>query len=198
MWVWKVYLFFALSFCLFSILDFLPIFCLDWKHSIVRRIAQNTWQNSTSSSSSQPQAAFVKSFEKLVKEAHNLTQSYQNEIGKWKAHQYDNKTMISVTSNYLPKYENLVNDPKRCSLPSNTKMLQIYIQRVLNRSFKVIFISGIIYRQIILLRMNCLQNFWMTHSNSKLTLKALKSSGMFRIVPWPGHVTILYLALWGQ
>ena len=105
-----------------------------------------------------------------MKEAHNLTQSYQNEIGKWKAHQYDNKTMISVTSNYLPKYENLVNDPKRCSLLNNTKMLQIYIQRVLNRSFKVIFISGIIYLQIILLRMNCLQNFWMTHSNSKLTL----------------------------
>jgi hypothetical protein len=50
-------------------------------------------QNSTSSSS-QPAAPFVNSFEKLVKEAHNLTQSYQNEIGKWKTHQYDNKTMI--------------------------------------------------------------------------------------------------------
>jgi hypothetical protein len=59
-------------------------------------------QNSTSSSW-QPPPAFVKSIEKLVKEAHNLTQSYQNEIGKWKAHQYDNKTMISVTNNYLPK-----------------------------------------------------------------------------------------------
>ena len=73
-------------------------------------------QNSTSSSS-KPPAAFVKSFEKLVKEAHNLTQSYQNEIGKWKAHQYDNKTMISVTSNYLPKYENLVNESKTLQPP---------------------------------------------------------------------------------
>jgi hypothetical protein len=73
-------------------------------------------QNSTSSSS-QPPAAFVKSFEKLVKETHNLTQSYQNEIGKWKAHQYDNKTMISVTSNYLAKYENLVNESKTLQPP---------------------------------------------------------------------------------
>ena len=83
--------------------------------------------------------------------------------------------MISVTSNYLPKYENLVNESKSLHLLNNTKMLQIYIQRVLNRRFKVIFISGIIYRQIILLRMNCLQNFWMTHSNSKLTLLRLSS-----------------------
>ena len=55
-------------------------------------------------------ASFVNSFEKVVNESHNLTQSYQHEAGKWKTRQYDNKTMISITNNYLLKYENLVNE----------------------------------------------------------------------------------------
>ena len=58
--------------------------------------------------------------------------------------------------------------PKPWSLLNNTKMLQIYIQRVLNPSFKVICISGIIYLQIILLRMNCLKGFCQTHSITRL------------------------------
>jgi hypothetical protein len=57
-------------------------------------------------------ASFVNSFGKLVNEAHNLTQSYQHEAGRWKTHQYGNKTMISITNNYLLKYENLVNEFK--------------------------------------------------------------------------------------
>jgi len=73
-------------------------------------LAQNT-------ASSQPAASFVNSFEKLVKDAHNLTQSYQNEVGKWKTHHYDNKTMISITNNYLPKYENLINESKTLQPP---------------------------------------------------------------------------------
>jgi hypothetical protein len=64
------------------------------------------------STSSQTTASFINSFEKLVTDAHNLTQSYQNEFGKWKAHQHDNKTMISIINNYLPKYENLVSESK--------------------------------------------------------------------------------------
>jgi hypothetical protein len=75
-------------------------------------LAQNT-----ASPSSQPAASFVNSFEKLVKDAHNLTQSYQNEVGKWKTHHYDNKTMISITNNYLPKYENLINESKTLQPP---------------------------------------------------------------------------------
>jgi hypothetical protein len=62
-------------------------------------------------------ASFVNSFEKLVNEAHILTQSYQHEAGKWKTHQYDNKTMISITNNYLPKYEKLVNESKVLQAP---------------------------------------------------------------------------------
>ena len=58
--------------------------------------------------------------------------------------------------------------PKPCSLLNNTKMLQIYIQRVLNRRFKAICISGIIYLRITLPRMNYLKGFCQTHSITRL------------------------------
>src|SRR5215469_2081534 len=60
---------------------------------------------------------FPKSFGNLVSEAHNLTHSYQNEVTKWRTHQYDNKTMISITNSYLPKYENLVGHSKALQPP---------------------------------------------------------------------------------
>jgi type II secretory pathway pseudopilin PulG len=56
--------------------------------------------------------SFVESFESLVSKAHMLTQSYQREVGKWQAKQYDNKTMISITNDYLPKYKGLLNESK--------------------------------------------------------------------------------------
>jgi hypothetical protein len=74
-------------------------------------------QDRTSLSSSQQSTTFPKSFENLVHEAHNLTHSYQNEVAKWRTHQYDNKTMISVTNSYLPKYENLVSQSKTLQPP---------------------------------------------------------------------------------
>jgi hypothetical protein len=51
---------------------------------------------------------FHKSYGMLINNSHLLTQSYQKEIGKWQKKQYDNKTMISVTDNYLPKFQQLV------------------------------------------------------------------------------------------
>jgi hypothetical protein len=48
------------------------------------------------------------SYEMLINNSHLLTQNYQKEIGKWQTKQYDNKTMISVTDNYLPKFQQLV------------------------------------------------------------------------------------------
>jgi len=66
---------------------------------------------------------FHKSYEILINNSHLLTQQYQNEIGKWQSKQYDNKTMISITDTYLPKFENLVN--KAESLQQNSsKYLQ--------------------------------------------------------------------------
>src|SRR2546427_1621224 len=74
--------------------------------------SQLSLAQTSTSTSSQPTTSFVNSFAKLVKDAHDLTQSYQNEFGKWKMHQHDNKTMISIINNYLPKYENLVSESK--------------------------------------------------------------------------------------
>jgi len=78
------------------------------------------------STSSQPTTLFVNSFAKLVKDAHDLTQSYQNEFGKWKMHQHDNKTMISIINNYLPKYENLVNESKMLQLNQYQNASDLY------------------------------------------------------------------------
>jgi hypothetical protein len=68
----------------------------------------------------------------LINDSHSLTQSYQKEIGKWQSKQYDNKTMISVTDNYLPKFEKLVNRAE--ALQSTTaKYLQakdLYIKSI--------------------------------------------------------------------
>ena len=64
--------------------------------------------NSSSSNNSNPTQIFHWSYEMLIDDSHLLTQSYQKEIGKWQTKQYDNKTMTSVTDNYLPKFQQLV------------------------------------------------------------------------------------------
>jgi len=79
--------------------------------------SQLSFAQNTTSSSLLPAGSFVKSFEQLVNQAHNLTQSYQNEVTKWRTHQFDNKTMISIINDYIPKYENLVNQSKTLQPP---------------------------------------------------------------------------------
>ena len=140
-------------------------------------------QNSTSSSS-QPVASFVNSFEKLVKEAHNLTQSYQNEIGKWKTHQYDNKTMISITSNYLPKYEKLVNESKALQAPKQYQnAIDLYTKSLESE------LQSYIHFRNYLLTNNSAENklsskFLSDAFNYEIeSFKVLKSSGLFTIVP---------------
>lgn len=94
------------------------------------------FSNFSQLSFAQDNTSFVNSFEKLAKKASNLTQSYENEYTKWKSHQYDNKTMISVTNNYLPKYQSLINESKALQPPKQyqnatdlyTKSLQSELQ----------------------------------------------------------------------
>ncbi|MGC2381990.1 MAG: hypothetical protein WA631_02640 [Nitrososphaeraceae archaeon] len=95
----------------FSLSIILAFTIVTFSYSSQLSLAQN------STSSSQPTASFVNSFEKLVNNAHNLTQSYEIGYAKWKAHQYDNKTMISVTNNYLPKYQKLISESKALQPP---------------------------------------------------------------------------------
>lgn len=56
--------------------------------------------------------AFAESYGRLVTDSRALTQTYQSEIGKWKAKQYNNNTMISLTDQYLPKFQSLVDRAK--------------------------------------------------------------------------------------
>jgi hypothetical protein len=63
--------------------------------------------------------AFTEAYAKLLDDSRTLTHNYQNEVGKWKLKQHSNSTMISITDQYLPKFESLVNRAK--SLPASEK-----------------------------------------------------------------------------
>ena len=146
--------------------------------------SQLTSAQTSTSASSLPTASFVNSFEKLVKDAHNLTQSYQNEVGKWKAHQHDNKTMISITNNYLPKYENLVNESKTLQPSKEFQNASDLYTKSLGSELQ----SYMHFRNYLLTN-----NFTENKLSSKFlsdafnyeieSFKVLKSSGLFTIVP---------------
>jgi|KBSMisStaDraftv2_1062788.scaffolds.fasta_scaffold583659_2 flagellar hook-basal body complex protein FliE len=76
-----------------------------------------TFSNSSHLSFAQNSTSFVSSFEKLVKKVNNLSQSYHNETGKFVKGQINNKTMIAITDNYLPKFQNLVKESKALQPP---------------------------------------------------------------------------------
>jgi hypothetical protein len=105
--------------------------------------------NSSSSNNSNPTQIFHWSYEMLINDSHLLTQSYQKEIGKWQSKQYDNKTMISVTDNYLPKFQKLVNRAEALQ-PITEKYLQakdLYIKSLQSeiesyKHFRTFLITG--------------------------------------------------------
>ncbi|MFL6506585.1 MAG: hypothetical protein ACJ704_01410 [Nitrososphaeraceae archaeon] len=109
---------------------------VNQSQAIVKETLNSSSSNidSTNSASSNNNATqiFHTSYEMLINDSHSLTQSYQKEIGKWQSKQYDNKTMISVTDNYLPKFEKLVNRAEALQ-PTTAKYLQakdLYIKSI--------------------------------------------------------------------
>jgi hypothetical protein len=52
--------------------------------------------------------SFEESFAKLVSETRSLSLSYQNEIGKWQLNHYDDISMISITNDYLQRFQEIV------------------------------------------------------------------------------------------
>lgn len=76
-----------------------------------------TFSNSSQLSLAQDSTSFVNSFENLLKKTNTLSQSYHNETGKFTKGQYDNKTMVAITDNYLPKFQNLVSESKALQPP---------------------------------------------------------------------------------
>jgi hypothetical protein len=51
--------------------------------------------------------SFEESFAKLVSETRSLSLSYQNEIGKWQLNHHDNISMISITNDYLQRFQEI-------------------------------------------------------------------------------------------
>jgi hypothetical protein len=62
--------------------------------------------------------SFEESFAKLVSETRSLSLSYQNEIGKWQLNNHDNSSMISITNDYLQRFQDIVEKSKELKPPS--------------------------------------------------------------------------------
>ena len=61
---------------------------------------------------------FTESLRVLVSKSGDLTQNYQEEVGKWNMKKFDNLTMITITDRYLSQFENLENEAKALSVPN--------------------------------------------------------------------------------
>ena len=62
---------------------------------------------------------FEESFAKLVSETRSLSLSYQTEIGKWQVNHHDNISMISITNDYLQRFQEIVEKSKELKPPSS-------------------------------------------------------------------------------
>ena len=62
---------------------------------------------------------FEESFAKLVSETRSLSLSYQNEIGKWQVNHHDNISMISITNDYLQRFQEIVEKSEELKPPSS-------------------------------------------------------------------------------
>jgi hypothetical protein len=80
-------------------------------------LTTTTFSSSTPITFAQDVKSYVDSFENLGKEVRNLTQSYHNETGKYGNSQVDNETKITITDNYKPKYESMINKAKALQTP---------------------------------------------------------------------------------
>ena len=63
--------------------------------------------------------SFEESFAKLVSETRSLSLSYQTEIGKWQVNHHDNIFMISITNDYLQRFQEIVEKSKELKPPSS-------------------------------------------------------------------------------
>jgi hypothetical protein len=91
---------------------------------------------------------FRSSLSGIVNQSLILTKSYQDEIGKWMSHQYDNSTFVSITDSYIPKFENLVNSAQNMTFPKDYKNIHDALVNSLNsetdsyKHFRNYLVSG--------------------------------------------------------
>lgn len=63
--------------------------------------------------------SFEESFAKLVSETRSLSLSYHTEIGKWQVNHHDNISMISITNDYLQRFQEIVEKSEELKPPSS-------------------------------------------------------------------------------
>ena len=93
-----------------------------------RILAQN---NETNTNNSNEERYFVNSFQTIVIKSHLLTHNYQVQVAKWERRGYDNHTMASITDNYLPKYQNLIDETMSLSFQAPSKYgkaIELYLK----------------------------------------------------------------------
>jgi len=61
---------------------------------------------------------FTESLRVLVSKSGDLTQNYQEEVGKWNMKKFDNLTMITITDRYLSQFKELENEAKALNVPN--------------------------------------------------------------------------------
>lgn len=64
---------------------------------------------------------FLNDFVGLTNKSASLTNSYQQEIGKWQDNQYSNLTVIMITNDTIAQINNLINEANNLQIPEKYK-----------------------------------------------------------------------------
>lgn len=110
------------------LLIFIIIMSIFTSNNPQRILAQN---NETNTDNSNEEGYFVNSFQTIVIKSHLLTHNYQVQVAKWERRGYDNQTMASITDNYLPKYQNLIDETMSLSFQAPSKYgkaIELYLK----------------------------------------------------------------------
>jgi hypothetical protein len=111
-----------------DILIFIIIMSIFTSNNPQRILARN---NETNTNNSNEKRYFVNSFQTIVIKSHLLSHNYQVQVAKWERRGYDNQTMASITDNYLPKYQNLINETMSLSFQTPSKYgkaIELYLK----------------------------------------------------------------------
>ena len=75
--------------------------------------------------------SFARAYGTLVTDSRSLTEQYQTEVGKWSDKQYDNATMASITDDYLPRFQQLIDRANGLQPTEKYKNTQDFLVRSL-------------------------------------------------------------------
>ena len=105
---------------------FIPQFGINQSQAIVKytlNLSSSISNTNIRTNNNNAIQSFHVAYETLINDSHSLTQSYQDNIGKWLSKRYDNKTMILITDKYLPNFHKLVSRAQALQ-PTTAKYLE--------------------------------------------------------------------------